>query len=77
MEPELVTCRDCTKFIADKVGDGTGIGECQAYTEYKTKNPGQTALRRALLALGNRPDYELFWGASGKRECAKFEGLSG
>lgn len=57
------------------MGDGSGIGECTEYTAYKAKNPGEMALKRALVALGNKANYALFWGGSltlVDRDCKKY-----
>ncbi len=74
-----VCCRDCAGFIFDEVGDGYGLGECLEYEEYKAKNPGNAALRRALIQLGNKIEVDgrvldLFWGGTAKdRKCSKFK----
>ena len=66
-----VRCRDCANFIKDKIGFGMGLGECMEYEQYKAKNPGEGALRRALIQL---PDYPLFWDGTEKtRKCSKYK----
>lgn len=69
----FVTCRECEKFVQDKIGDGYGIGECTEYTAYAAKRPGDAALRKALKVLGNRQGDTLFWGGLLKdRLCGRF-----
>lgn len=72
----MVSCRGCRHFLADAIGDGTGIGSCSVFDAYKAKNPGNAALRAALVTLGNRPDCDVFWGGGAKtRECGKYDGV--
>ena len=33
-------CSDCVYFTRDKIGDGTGIGDCKKYDEHKIKHSG-------------------------------------
>lgn len=63
-------CADCKLFLPDTVGDGFGVGRCQAFEDYKNESPGLDKLERAFRCLGN----QLFWGGSGgyPRACSKF-----
>jgi hypothetical protein len=68
----VISCSKCQYFNTDKVGDGHGIGRCQEYDNYAKKNPGSEALKKALRALGNRDDCDVFWGGKlADRICSK------
>jgi len=69
----LVNCRACAKFIRDLIGDGSGIGQCLAFNGVVAKDLGDQRENAALVALGNRPGYRLFWGGTGLRECNQFK----
>ena len=70
---EGVWCADCVLFVQDAIGNGFGVGSCQAYESYRLKNPPAAALDSAYKRLGG----QLFWGGSGGsgRNCEKYEGL--
>lgn len=70
----MICCRDCDRFIPDKIGDGYGIGRCRAYEQYKRANESQSALKMRLLELGNNPDSDVFLGGLlADRECNRFK----
>jgi len=58
----MIRCLDCAGFIPDKIGDGSGIGRCKAYEQYKRAGESQMQLKYRLIELGNHPDNTLFWG---------------
>lgn len=71
MRTNLVSCSECARFTPDPVGDGTGIGRCQAYEDYKAQGVSPKALDRAFKALGDK----LFWCGTDPepdRVCGKF-----
>ena len=69
----LVRCIDCKNFIADKIGDGTGIGRCIVYGQYKRSGASTNDIQQLLVRLGNKWDNELFWGGTATdRECEYF-----
>jgi hypothetical protein len=68
----LVSCSKCALFIPDKIGDGSGIGTCQAYEQYKASGASSKALDKAFKALGDK----VFWRGTlkddkGDRYCTK------
>ncbi|MFZ2172367.1 MAG: hypothetical protein WAW61_22365 [Methylococcaceae bacterium] len=36
--------------------------------------PSAAAIRQARMIRGNYPEYDLFYGGTGKRDCSKFTG---
>lgn len=72
----LVSCSTCRHFEKDPIGDGMGLGDCRVLNVYLKKKPSQTQINEALVALGNRPENNLFWGGSPSfkhRKCTKYE----
>jgi len=65
-----MTCNTCVSFVRDKCGDGTGIGECQKYNDYKAKTSRKESLMKALATLGHNND--VFWPGDGQ-ECERYE----
>ncbi|MCK4842783.1 MAG: hypothetical protein KAT04_13025 [Methylococcales bacterium] len=65
----FVRCGDCAHFLPDEVGDGTGIGNCFRFEEYKLKNPSEAALVKARASMGKGLLYP-----SVERDCSKFGG---
>jgi hypothetical protein len=64
----------CNLFIADSVGDGSGIGRCRAYSMRKKQGASERELRALLVELGNDPDNKLFWGGDRvDRNCNRYE----
>jgi len=77
----------CKLFVADSVGDGSGIGKCRVYSKRKKElmdvpeirfgniriQKVERELRALLIELGNDPDNKLFWGGDGKRNCGRYE----
>jgi len=43
---------DCQFFARDKIGDGSGIGECSSYEKGKANNPTPADLDKAFKARG-------------------------
>jgi len=64
-----MNCKTCQNFIADKVGDGSGIGMCRIYAS-------ATDQRKAYILgrLGGN-GVPVFWGTPGTRYCDFFEAL--
>jgi len=70
----MIRCRECAGFIPDKIGDGSGVGACLAYEQYKRAGESQIQLKYRLIELGNHPDNNLFWGGSLlDRECNRYK----
>lgn len=72
-----VSCLECRHFVMDTVGDGSGLGQCAEFERYLALNPSRSGVVQALLALGNRPDYPVFWGGTPDnktRICGKYDG---
>ena len=67
-----MTCETCNFFTRDTVGDGTGIGKCQQYDDYRAKTNVLGNLQVARVKLGNTYDNDVFWPGSGVN-CEKFE----
>ena len=67
-----MTCGTCKSFIADAVGDGSGIGKCQLYDDYKLKTNSLGNLMVARVKLGNRFDCDIFWPGGGVN-CDRYE----
>jgi hypothetical protein len=63
----------CKLFVADSVGDKSGIGRCRVYSARKKQGASERELRALLIELGNDPDNKLFWGGDGKRKCGRYE----
>lgn len=69
-----VRCKDCMGFVKDQIGDGTGVGTCKAYQQYKKAGESQTTLKTRLIELGNQPDSTIFWGGLlADRECNRYK----
>jgi len=69
-----VRCKDCKGFISDKIGDGSGVGACLAYGQYKRAGESPAQLKVRLIELGNRPDNSLFWNGGVKdRICNRYK----
>jgi hypothetical protein len=60
-------CKTCQHFIADKVGDGSGIGRCRVYAS--TPDAKKVSMLYRLGADG----VPVFWGGDGVRDCEFFE----
>ncbi len=66
--------------MADKIGDGSGVGQCAVFEAYLLKNPGKVQINEALRKLGNDPSkptgFVFFGGGKkiGNRECEKYVG---
>ena len=43
---ELVMCNDCINFIADKIGNGSGIGDCSLNIKWTQEVKGRMPLFR-------------------------------
>ena len=74
----IVSCSICNHFTPGS-GSGQGIGRCKIFEAYRSKNPGKTAIRKALMSLGNDPyqNGDVFTGGTlVDRNCAKFEGMA-
>lgn len=54
MDYQAVHCAQCRLFVPDQVGSGLGIGQCQAFEEYKQKGVSVYALDKAFRLLGNK-----------------------
>ena len=67
-----MTCANCKNFIPDTIGDGSGIGKCQLYEDYKLKTNSLSRLHSARVTLGNKYDDDIFWPVSGKN-CERYE----
>ena len=67
-------CRDCADFTQDPIGFGFGIGKCASYEAGMASNPSKAAIRQARMIRGNYPEYDLFYGGTGKRDCKRFTG---
>jgi hypothetical protein len=78
----------CKLFVADSVGDGSGIGKCRVYSKRKKElmdvpeirfgniriQKVERELRGLLIELGNDPDNKLFWGGDRvDRNCNRYE----
>jgi len=71
----LISCSTCSHFIPDKIGDGTGIGQCKLFADYCAKNPSEKAKRLALYQLGDSAGIGIFWGGCGTRECKRWSSV--
>ena len=70
---EPIRCIDCKNFKPDTVGDGLGLGSCVLFNDYKSKNPSEAGIKKALYQLGCKC-CEDFWGGTLKdRICTKYE----
>jgi hypothetical protein len=70
----VICCKECAYFIADKIGDGSGIGRCKCYSQYKASGAPENALKMLLIELGSSPNNELFWGGTiANRECNRYK----
>ena len=67
----MQNCFHCKYLIIDKIGDGHGIAKCRPLEEYKKSNPSKTALKKALMKIGNNSGIDFIW--PGYRNCQKFE----
>lgn len=64
-------CYKCKGFIPDKVGDGSGIGDCKVIAHLKQKGEPIKVIEAAFKRLGNKP----FWGGKDEyygRNCYRF-----
>jgi len=69
----LVCCRSCGQFIADKVGDGGGLGQCQAYAAMLKSDAEPLVLRDFVRELGGDPNCVVFWGGEvADRACLHY-----
>ena len=68
-----VWCVNCRFFTKDTVGDGSGIGNCQVYEDFKAQGATEAQLVMAYRCLGN----SLFYGGTGgsERYCKKYEAI--
>ena len=67
-----VSCCHCAHFIPDKIGDGTGLGECKVYNWVRENRP-KAVESYFRTELGNK----VFWGGDNNvhdRHCVKFKG---
>jgi hypothetical protein len=64
-----INCHQCKNFIPDSIGSGFGIGSCHTFDEGSKTAKDKRAIRLALMARGNHPDNNLFWGGTATREC--------
>ena len=72
----LVTCAKCRHFTRDKIGFGDGIGRCEEFNTYAAKRPTKYQRDQALIKLGNRAGYDVFWGGDLRdRRCEKFKAV--
>ena len=67
----FVSCGDCSHFLPDQVGHGSGIGNCFRFEEYKLKNPSERALLVARATMGKALLYP-----GTHRDCSKFKDKS-
>jgi len=65
----FVSCGDCSHFLPDQVGHGSGIGNCFRFEEYKLKNPSERELLSARASMGKALLYPRI-----ERDCSKFKG---
>ena len=63
-----VCCADCAHFLRDKLGNGSGIGNCLLLEQYKLKRPSDSALDAALKKMGGKALYP-----HALRFCDKFK----
>jgi hypothetical protein len=70
----VICCAMCKLFVADSVGDGSGIGRCRVYSARKKQGASERELRDLLIELGNHPDDPIFWGGDRvDRNCNRYE----
>lgn len=69
----MASCGLCRYFMADTVGDGSGIGNCKVLEHYRAKGLSEKALETLFM---NELGGKVFWrGTDYKREdrnCKKY-----
>jgi hypothetical protein len=68
-----VNCQNCASFVKDTIGDGSGLGQCQSFSDGLKKRPSTQTITLALLARGNYAGDSIFWGGTALRECKVFQ----